>query len=278
MTRKNARRLDGRVVAITGAARGIGLATATALHERGARVAIGDIDLDTATAAAKSLGPDVLALPLDVTAEESVVEFVAAAEDQLGPLDVLVNNAGIMPIGPFLEMPTALARRAVDINVCGVILGMKAALPGMLKRGSGHIVNVSSAAGKGPTPGGLTYAGTKAAVVALTETARVEYARTGVSFTCVMPSFTNTDLIAGTAGTKFIKNVEPAAVGEAIARAVARPRPDVYVPSVIGPIIKWQPLTGRRMRDWMNHRLGADRVFLDVNRDQRSEYDERIGG
>lgn len=278
MTRRNARRLDGRVVAITGAARGIGLATATALHERGARVAIGDIDLDAATAAAASLGPDVLAVRLDVTEDESFAEFVSAVEGRLGPLDVLVNNAGIMPIGPFLDESTALARRTVDINVCGPLIGMKTALPVMVKRGSGHIVNVSSAAGKGPAPGGTTYCGTKAALVMVTESARVEFAGTGVSFTCVMPSFTNTDLIAGTAGTKAIKTVEPAVVAEAIADAITRPRPDVYVPASIGPIIRIQPLFGRRIRDWLNHRLGADRVFLDFDRGERSGYDERIRG
>jgi NAD(P)-dependent dehydrogenase (short-subunit alcohol dehydrogenase family) len=269
---------SGRVVAITGAARGIGLATARALHAGGARVAIGDIDRDEAIRAAEALGPSVLATALDVTDPSSFKDFLALVERELGPLDVLVNNAGIMPIGPMHEEPDALARRVMEINVLGVLTGMKLALPGMISRGAGQIVNVASVAGKSPVPGGASYAASKAAIVSLTESARVEYAGTGVKFTCVMPSFTATELIAGTKGTRFISNVEPSDVAAAIARAVAKPRADVYVPSAVGVILRTQPLLGRRLRDAMNHLIKADRTFLDVDRQARAAYDARIAG
>src|ERR1700722_13193077 len=117
--------LNGRVIAITGGARGIGLATATALRAAGAKIAIGDIDDDEAIRAAQGLGGDVLAAKLDVTDSDSFRDFLALTERELGPLDVLINNAGIMPIGPFLEESDATARRGLSINVMGVVNGMR---------------------------------------------------------------------------------------------------------------------------------------------------------
>jgi NAD(P)-dependent dehydrogenase (short-subunit alcohol dehydrogenase family) len=269
--------LDGRVVAITGGARGIGLATAKELLTRGAKVVIGDIDAELVVREAATLEAEALGVELDVTDPDSFEKFVVAAEERFGVVDVLVNNAGIMPIGGFLQEPAALAARALEINVGGALNGMKTVLPAMVRRGSGHIVNVASVAGKSPVPGGLTYAATKAAVVSMTESARVEFAGKGVHFTCVMPSFTNTDLIAGTQGTKLVKTVEPEDVAEAIRKALEKPRADVFVPRVLGPIVFSQPLMGRGLRDRVNHVLGADRVFLEFDADARQGYTDRIG-
>jgi short-subunit dehydrogenase len=188
----------------------------------------------------------------------------------------LINNAGIMPIGPMLDEPESIARRVMEINVLGMMTGMKLALPAMLARGSGHIVNVASIAGKSPVPGGASYAASKAAIISLTESARVEFAGRGVHFTCVMPSFTATELIAGTKGTRFIPNVKPEAVARGIAGAVERPRPDVYVPSAVGAIARTQPLLGRRLRDKINHLIGADRTFLEIDHAARAGYDARV--
>lgn len=267
--------LSGRRIAVTGAARGIGLATARLLHARGATVVIGDLDGDSAAAAAASIGPEVVGLALDVADHASYAAFLAAATAD-GPLDVLVNNAGIMPIGPLVEQSPATLRRALDVNVLGCLNGLHLALPAMVERGSGHIVNVASTAGRTPVPGGVAYCASKAAVVALTETARVEHAGTGVDFTCVMPHFTNTELIAGTKGMPLIPVVEPEDVAAAIAAAIVRQRKDVFVPRMIGPILRSQPLMGRRLRDAVSRRLGAYDTFLDFDRDKRAAYDHRI--
>lgn len=265
------------VVAISGAGRGIGLSTAKALYATGARVVIGDIDVAAAEAAAAAFGDRAAATSLDVSDFDSFAAFVAFTESTFGPLDVLISNAGIMPIGPFLDESAATAKRATDINLGGCLNGMRSALPGMLDRGRGHIINVASVAGKSPVPGGLTYAATKAAVISATETARVEYAGRGLHFTCVMPSFTNTELIAGTQGTRFLKNVEPEDVANAIVAVIARPKADVYVPKMLAPIVKTTPLMGRRLRDRVNKALKADRTFLEIDHSARAAYDTRIG-
>src|ERR687886_2135546 len=125
---KQSRSLAGRVVAITGGARGIGRATAEALAREGARVAIGDLDADLARRTAEEIGPAATAFTLDVTDRASFEAFVDAVEADLGPVDVLVNNAGIMPLGPFLEEDDATAQRQININLHGVLYGMKLAL------------------------------------------------------------------------------------------------------------------------------------------------------
>src|ERR1700728_4208585 len=115
--------LQGRVVVITGGARGIGRALASALVARGARAAIGDIEAPLAQDTARALGPDVLGLALDVTSRTSFDTFLSEVEARLGPLDVLINNAGITPVGALADEPDEVTQRAVDVNVSGVILG-----------------------------------------------------------------------------------------------------------------------------------------------------------
>src|SRR5882672_8763461 len=196
---KQPRILAGDTAAITGAARGIGRATAEAFLRQGMKVAIGDVDVDVAQETASELGPSAVALPLDVTDRASFAAFLDEAERQLGPLDVLVNNAGIMQIGRFLDEDDLTAQRMVDINIHGVILGMKLALPRMIARDRGHVVNISSQAGKFGTPGGATYSATKHAVVGLTEAVRGELRLMDahIDLSYVMPFVVNTELGSG---------------------------------------------------------------------------------
>jgi NADP-dependent 3-hydroxy acid dehydrogenase YdfG len=271
---KQPRSLAGRVVAITGGARGIGRATAEALAREGARVAIGDLDADLARRAAAEIGPAAAAFALDVTDRASFEAFVDGLEAELGPVDVLVNNAGIMPLGPFVEEDDATARRLVDINVHGVVHGMKVVLPRFVARRSGHVVNIASAAGKGPYPGGATYCGTKYFVVGVTETVRGELRGSGVDVSVVMPVLVDTELATGTVTARGIPKVKPQDVAEAIVETLRRPRFDVYVPRSIGPLTALGAVLPRSVRERVARAIGADRVLW-VDRAARRDYELR---
>jgi NADP-dependent 3-hydroxy acid dehydrogenase YdfG len=272
---KEPRSLSGRVVAITGAARGIGRATATALVREGAAVAIGDLDGDLARRTAEELGPRASAFALDVTDRASFEAFLDAVEAQLGPVDVLVNNAGIMALGPFVAEDDATARRMVDINVHGVLHGMKAVLPRLLARGDGHLVNIASAAGKGPYPGGATYCGTKHFVVGVSDAARGELRGTGVEVSVVMPVVVDTELASGVGTARGIPKIKPEDVAEAIVETLKRPRFDVYVPRFMAPLTAATALLPRRLREALLRALGADRVLWRVDDTARRPYEVR---
>src|SRR5947209_15910225 len=209
---KAPRSLAGHVIAITGGARGIGRATAAALIRQGARVAIGDIDVTLAGRTAAELGAGTVGLPLDVTDRASFDSFLQQVDTQLGPLDVLINNAGIMPIGPFVDESDATAQRMIDINVHGVIFGSKLALERFLPRRRGHIVQLASGAGKFGLAGGATYCATKHAVVGLSEALAQEYRASGINLSVVMPTVVNTELGSGLPQTRSFKAVEPEVV------------------------------------------------------------------
>jgi NADP-dependent 3-hydroxy acid dehydrogenase YdfG len=270
-----ARSLTGSVIAITGGARGIGKATAAALVRTGARVAIGDLDRELAEATAAELGGETLALDLDVTRRNSFEGFLDQVEERLGSLDVLINNAGIMPLGRFVDEDDLTARRMVDINVHGVMLGMKLALPRMQRRGSGHIVNIASQAGKGGFPGGATYSGTKHFVVGVSEAVRAELRDTAIEISCVMPAVVNTELGSGLIETRAIKKLEPEEVAEAIVAALERPKFDVWVPRESVGIYKLMQLLPRSGREAIARLLRADKVLAEADPVVRASYEER---
>ena len=269
------RSLAGQVVAITGGARGIGRATAAALIARGARVAIGDIEGPLAEATAAELGAGTLGLSLDVTNRASFAAFLDEVEDRLGPLDVLVNNAGIMPIGAFLEESDATARRMVDINVHGVIFGSKLALERFVPRRRGHLVNIASVAGKAGGSHLATYVATKHAVVGLTDSIRIEFEGTGVDVSLVMPVGVNTELYSGLQPLRGIKTPEPEDVAEAIVEALQTGRYEVYVPKRMNAMLRITALLPQRARDAVGKAMGGD-VMTRPDRTNRAAYDARI--
>jgi NADP-dependent 3-hydroxy acid dehydrogenase YdfG len=274
---KQPRILAGQTAAITGAARGIGRATAAAFIRQGMRVAIGDLDLDAATRTAAEFGDSAVALELDVTDRASFAAFLDGAEEQLGPLDILVNNAGIMQVGRFIDEDDLTAIRMVDINVHGVIIGMKLALDRMVPRDRGHIINISSQAGKFGAPGGATYSATKHAVVGLTEAVRGELRLMGahVDVSYVMPTVVNTELGSGLGAVRGMSNLEPTDVADAIVEALQLGTVDVWVPKSAKRTNAVGTLLPRSLAEGMARLMKADRVLAGADANVRRDYELR---
>lgn len=270
--------LTGTVVAITGAARGIGLATARELLARGASVAIADVDTNALEQAAAELGVATYAT-LDVTDAQSFAAFLDQVERDLGPLDVLVNNAGIMPVGLLVEEPDDVTRRILDINVYGVILGSKLAAQRMVPRGQGHVINVASMAGEFASPGLATYTASKYAVVGFTDAARMEHRGAGVAFSMILPSFVNTELTAGTKGLRGFRSAGPEEIARGIAGLIKRPRPRIRRTRTMGALMVAQRFSPAWINEAIGRRLGGETVFLDdVDPAARRAYEQRARG
>jgi short-subunit dehydrogenase len=273
---KQPRVLTGQVATITGGARGIGRATAEALVRRGMKVAIGDLDVAEAQRTADALGGGTIALPLDVTDRASFSAFLDGVEAQLGPVDVLINNAGIMQVGRFDEEDDATAIRQIDINVHGVITGMKLALARMKPRGRGHIVNIASVAGLAPGPGVATYVATKHAVVGLTESVRLELRGTGVEVSTVCPAPVATELFSGIDASGVLKPIQPHEVADAIVAVLQTPRPIAVVPAALGRLIKTFSLLPPRVNERLAKLMKTDNAMLKgLDPQKRAAYELR---
>jgi len=272
---KQPRSLSGKVAVITGGGRGIGRATAEALVREGARVAIGDVDVAAAEQTAAELGDAVVGLRLDVTDLRGYTAFLDDVERRFGPIDVLINNAGIMPITPLEAETEASISRQIEINLRAVIHGTQEAMKRMRPRRSGHIVNIASIAGKGGYPGLATYCATKHAVVGLSEAVRFELKGTGVDVSCVMPALVNTELTAGMAEARGVKNLEPHQVADAIVAALKTPYFDVFVPRSTATIFKVAGLLPRGLRERLAHAMKADQVAVRIDPASRRAYEER---
>jgi short-subunit dehydrogenase len=270
--------VNGKTITITGGARGIGYAIAKALLARGARVVIGDRDVDALESAVAGLAPlgPVSGHPLDVADRASFSLFLDKARAEGGGrIDVLINNAGVMPVGPFLDQSEGAIRSAIEVNFYGVLNGSQLVLPDMVARRAGHIVNIASMAGMVAVPGQVVYAGTKFAVVGLSIAMADEFAPQGVEVTAVLPTFTNTELIAGTKATGAQKPVQPEDIAAAVVKVLDKPKTLVSVPSglrFIGALTAMLPTRGRRA---LNRAMGNDRVFLELDTAARQGYEKR---
>lgn len=185
-------RLSGKVAIITGGARGMGAATCRLFVEQGAKVVIADVLDDAGAALAAELGESARFLKLDVTNEENWADVVTEAEATLGPVDALVNNAGILMFNSILETTKADFERVLGVNLVGELLGIKAVAPGMIARGRGSIINVSSVDGMKGANGLVAYASSKWGVRGLTKVAAMELGHKGVRVNSVHPGGVDT--------------------------------------------------------------------------------------
>lgn len=210
--------LEGRVALVTGAGRGIGRAIALALASAGAAVAVGDVRLEPyrgeryyrlsrrvsdaseeavpTAEAAKALGAESLGVEFDVADAAAVSEAIARVTAELGPVDVLVNNAGIVNnVAALDEMPREAWDRELAVNLSGGFSCIQATVPGMAERGSGRVVNISSIAALAPSPTQAAYAASKAGVIALTKAVARQYGGRGVTCNAVLPGLIATPLV-----------------------------------------------------------------------------------
>ncbi|WP_241386804.1 SDR family NAD(P)-dependent oxidoreductase [Rhodococcus sp. CH91] len=275
--------VHGKRVVITGGARGIGQATAEALVAAGARVAIGDIDnelvQDTASRIGARFGTTVLGLPLDVTDRGSFDEFLSLAHMEFGGLDVLVNNAGIMPTGAFLDETDTVTDRQIDVNVRGVVLGSKLAAARFTEQGHGHIVNLGSVVGVEGAPGLAVYSATKHAVIGLGSVLRQELAGSNIVVSTIAPGFVRTELIAGMKPNALIEKlamVGPEEVATAIVQVVAARRPGLkYVPRTAGWILGALGLIPEAARHRISAAFGLQSLALNTDETARAAYRQR---
>jgi NADP-dependent 3-hydroxy acid dehydrogenase YdfG len=268
--------LAGAVVLISGAGRGIGRATAEAFACEGARVFLGDVDVDAAEAAARSIGGGARGVRVDVTDRASFADFVSAATDLHGRVDVLVNNAGVMPLGGFLNEPERISRLTMDVNVWGLVHGMRAVLPGMMARGRGHVVNVASMAGKFPAPGMAVYNASKFAALGLTAAVRREIVASGVSVSAVLPCAVRTGLSSGVPLGRGLPTVGAEVIARAVLRSCRTRRAELTVPGYLAAWDLLNALVPERVMALGRACLGDMRALTSIDAAGRSEYTDRV--
>jgi 3alpha(or 20beta)-hydroxysteroid dehydrogenase len=205
-------RFEGKVALVTGGSRGMGAATVRRLHGEGASVVVADVLDDDGKALADSLGDRVRFVHLDVTSEEEWQAVVEQTERELGRLDVLVNNAGILKFNTIVDTPLEEFRQVIDVNLVGVFLGMKTAIPAMKRAGAGAIVNVSSTEGMAATLFCGAYTASKFGVRGITKAAALEYAGDKIRANSVHPGGMDTPMtraVMDEQGRKYVASKVP---------------------------------------------------------------------
>ncbi|KXP01187.1 SDR family oxidoreductase [Tsukamurella tyrosinosolvens] len=264
--------LDGALVVVTGGARGIGAATARLFAQHGARVVLGDVDLDVAEATAATL-PGARAARLDVTDRDSWAALIA---DLDAPIDVLVNNAGVMPLGHFEEESETTTDLILDVNVRGMLNGMRAVIPGMAEAGRGHVVNVASMAGMIPIPGMVTYNASKFAALGASLAARREYEVAGVAVCAILPSAVRTELSSGAQLGGGMPTVDPEDVAAAIVDTLRTRAARTSVPKWVAPGWSLVEAFVPEPIERLARKLVDDRRTLALDAAARKAYTDRI--
>jgi short-subunit dehydrogenase len=215
------------VVVITGASSGIGKITAIEFAKRGANLVLGarrEFGLEKTARECESYGVQAIVVPTDVSNEEEVKSLATRAIAQFGQIDIWINNAGVYMMGEIKDTPTDAIRRLMEINFFGMVYGCKAALPHMLDRGKGQIINTGSQAGKMAYRFAGTYCASKYAITAFTDTLRQELYGTGIDVSLVMPNSTDTPLFnyAANFAGRVIKPMEPISTAQDVADTLIR--------------------------------------------------------
>ena len=270
--------LEEAVIAITGGARGIGRATAKQMAAAGARVAIGDLDGDAAAKAAAEIGGHAIGKKLDVADIDSFESFLAQAEAELGPLDGLVNNAGVMLLGPIDEEDPADTRAMVSVNLTGVINGTRLAINRMKPRRRGRIINIASQAGKAGLSGGATYCATKFAVIGFSESVRQELTGSGVGISWILPGVVDTAMTAGLPDIRLMEMLPPDDVASAVVKTMTEGGSEVWVPARNQWLDAPLRLLPRHLRERVFAMTGADQVLAGADPERRKGYESPIAG
>lgn len=249
--------LRGSVACVTGAGRGIGEATARVLANKGAHVVLGDIDQKQVERAAADIGPLATAVKLDVADILSFTHFIEVAQS-VGQVNLLVNNAGIQRTGAFIDQTLESQHREIAINLGGVITGMQLVLPAMLQRNYGHIVNISSMAGKMSVPGAAVYTASKFGVASLSRAVRSEISDSKVTITTVLPSAVKTELTEGL-DISGVPKASPEDIAEEIVASCRHGRAEVTMPKWLAPIGAIEQAVPERVGEYVKHLVGAQK-------------------
>jgi short-subunit dehydrogenase len=234
-------------------------------------VTVADLDIDAATEAAVEIGRGVAPATLDVRDAAAFRAIVADLD-----VDVLVNNAGIMPFGHLLDESDLTCRQTLDVNLLGPLNGLRAVLPGMVARGRGHVVNVASMAGKVAAPGLAVYNASKFGVVGLSAAMRAEVAGSGVSVTTVLPGAVRTELVAGIPPVRGLPMVGPEDVARAIVASCASRRGEITVPRWLRSWEVVATVVPERTVAALRRLIGEQRALDGVDRRARDVYDRRL--
>jgi len=257
------RNLADKRVLVTGGASGLGLAIARRFAAAGTRLVLTDIDADALEAAAAGLAIDGIqaaTCPMDVAAPGSVAAARDRIHREVGPIDVLVNNAGVVFGGRFGEVALERHLDTYRVNLLGAVVVTHAFLPDLVARPEGHLVNVASASGLIPLPYGATYASSKWGLIGLSDSIRLELELDGhrhVGVTTVCPSYVTTGLFAGARPPRTTRSLDPDTVGALVVRAVRHNRPFVLTPWLVRITPPLKGLLPTRLFDAVARLLGA---------------------
>lgn len=264
--------LKGKVVLITGGARGMGRLHALNFAREGCRVVLTDIDEEELSKTAGELrdaGYDVYPYTLDISSREACFKLAEKVADEVGPVDVLINNAAVATNETVLDTSESAYRRLTEVNYLGQVWMIQAFVPEMARRGSGHVVNVCSMAGKVAVPNLGPYCATKFALIGLTDSLRQELADTGVDFTIVNPGYISTGMFEGAKVPFVTRWLDPQKVADALLEGVKKNKSEVFMPRFIGWLSGFNRGMGLpRLTDRVFAILGADRSFGTMLKDR----------